>query len=707
VSIKTSPYKHNDFSKTDNADSKQLSKDSISTDLYPLIKEYSLVAFELELSPSAPLTKVLNQLTYALQKLTKTQWASSGGLLLTEHFKFDPNELLSTLWKTEGQKFRDLLSFREVSGWIQKPKHSADYVAKIFNSLPSKLECSTKGDLRLERKWWAKGIVIDEQAYLAIELSSSIRTLRPLNSYELKEGQLIGLEVKDFCGNTKGEIIEIVGLLKEHRTRLLSLTKTDTHRELIKSSSGDTIVVKLKTKSGFKPDYILPGLVVIVRPEIYNLLNLNSKMIRDFQQPSPQIRREIITNGIEKSRLSRHLGEASNSETNISILNGDSVGYSNRVMYGKNMTGTTDQCFQLIRRHGFYKVHQKFSNNLPVKIYILNLNDRDNGIENFKNTLSKTLSSFGFKTEFVGTSTPGLRRFSEIEELMQSIDDNTDIVLGILPDDQKSWFEGKQLTINSGRMSQMVTEKTVLSPAFKIDNLAIGLLSKLGNVPWVLENSLTYCDVIMGADVARMPKENGKGTRNTMGIPRWFSPNGDLLKYKLIQSNIDGEMIPMEIIRECTPAKECRGKNILFHLDGKRPRDEVRNFLKRGTEIDAEVMVVEIIKEPLFRCYNISNENILPPKKGNWVRISSTEAVVVSTVAAHGGGTPQPLHIKCTPNISIENAVHSVLVLSNLNYASKQQTRCPVTTQSSHNISKMLLYNIKPPMEEGNAPWWL
>ena len=284
----------------------------------------------------------------------------------------------------------------------------------------------------------------------------------------------------------------------------------------------------------------------------------------------------------------------------------------------------------------------------------------------------------------------------------------SDIILGIIPDNgNDAWNSCKHLTINKGIMNQMVLRSTVQNPQFKVDNLALQILSKLGNVPWVLNKPLPFCDVIMGADIARQKKRNGKGTRNEMGIPRWFEPNGDLLKYRLVQSSIDGERIPMNIIRECTPVERFGEKNILFHLDGKRGVSEVQDFLKRGNEINAEIMVVEVIKLPPFRIYQMGVQQTEAPNKGQWIRISNNEAVVVSTTATHQIGTPRPLHLKCTSNISIEDAVLSVLALSDLNYASKQQARCPITTHSSHNISKMLLNDIRPPVDEGTNPWWL
>jgi len=51
--------------------------------------------------------------------------------------------------------------------------------------------------------------------------------------------------------------------------------------------------------------------------------------------------------------------------------------------------------------------------------------------------------------------------------------------------------------------------------------------------------------------------------------------------------------------------------------------------------------------------------------------------------------------------------VHSVLALSDLHHGSRLQSKLPITTHSAHDISKLMLYGIKPPNEEGFTPWWL
>ena len=91
----------------------------------------------------------------------------------------------------------------------------------------------------------------------------------------------------------------------------------------------------------------------------------------------------------------------------------------------------------------------------------------------------------------------------------------------------------------------MVNESSVNFPQYKFENIALQMLSKIGNVPWVLEKELDYCDKIMGGDISRKKKSKSRGTMNHMGVPRWYKSNGDFFKYRIIDAQLEGERIPM------------------------------------------------------------------------------------------------------------------------------------------------------------------
>ena len=67
---------------------------------------------------------------------------------------------------------------------------------------------------------------------------------------------LIGLWVGDKRSTGKGEVLEVVGDLGEHRTRLLNLTRDEETQELLQNAPDDEIVVRVAVNCGDKVDHV-------------------------------------------------------------------------------------------------------------------------------------------------------------------------------------------------------------------------------------------------------------------------------------------------------------------------------------------------------------------------------------------------------------------------------------------------------------------
>jgi hypothetical protein len=393
------------------------------------------------------------------------------------------------------------------------------------------------------------------------------------------------------------------------------------------------------------------------------------------------------------------------------------VDYDGKIMVGNGHVTDIGNNIRALKSKGFYRVHEKFQQNPTLKIAVLIGIQSEMKSHEFLNELKQEIHRFGFDMQADSILSCDVNSFPDLERAFSRLTESEpDLILSMLPNKfvkEDGGVKGpyqatKHFTINRNVMNQNVREATVNNPDWKLSNIAVQILAKVGNIPWVIPKPLEFCDRILGADISREKKSNQKGTRNELGIPRWYASNGDLLNYRLVRTGVEGERIPFDVIREITPIGAFEKQRILFHGDGKRPRQEIDDFIKRGEELDGEIMVVEVIKDPPFRVYEETGKNAVgTPRKGDWIRISDSEAVLVSTLARHSTGTPQPLHIRCTPNITIEDAVKSVLQLSNLHYGSQQQPRCPITTHDAHHISKMLMMGVRPPGDEGTVPWWL
>lgn len=694
----------------------------LTADLFPVVWKFKLRAFEIDSNKSVVQTKLLNSLAYRLGKETNSTWCNSSGLLVTDLIGSLPSSLLDDLWKDSQNRFGDVISIREITVWRQEPSHVADMANAKFKQirihLNRKLESKKFGDAIVKRTCYSQGIVVDGIPFLAISLSSSINYSLSLAQTKAKRTklELLGLQVKDrVTGWPVGEIVEIIGNLDSpQKSRLLGLAKNQKHRKLIENAPAETDVLKVKTKNGILLDYISSSLIPIPSYGALSDLGLNQNQISNYQRITASERRRLILNLIEQSQLNRLLGSPLDSTNAECFFDAEALEYDGMVKFGGENLGHISQNIRNLKKHGFYSVSERFKENPSINIGVLNgVVGLD--VQSFLDALQREISQFGFECDWVNSVSCDAHKFAELEAgIGKLMIDQPHLILSIIPNRffKESGRVGgpyqdtKNLTINRGTMNQVVSESTVRDPRFKIGNLAVGILSKLGNIPWVLNSNLPFCDRILGADISRQKKENKKGTRNEIGIPRWYKSNGEFLNYRLSNSPIDGERIPFRIIREITPVESFHNQRILFHGDGKRSPTEVEDFLSRGEELEGEIMVVEVIKQSPMRLYS-NIDTIGNPKKGSGIRISDTEAVVISTLAQHNTGTPHPLHIRCTPNISIEDAIISVLRLSDLHYGSKQQPRCPITTHDAHHISKMLMMGVRPPQDEGNFPWWL
>jgi hypothetical protein len=118
-------------------------------------------------------------------------------------------------------------------------------------------------------------------------------------------------------------------------------------------------------------------------------------------------------------------------------------------------------------------------------------------------------------------------------------------------------------------------------------------------------------------------------------------------------------------------------------------------------KLNATFLFVEVIKSGAPRLYrwgpSTSSEapQFLPPEKGMAFRLNDQEAFLVSTPPPFAQATPQPLHIRTYPPLSIEEALHSVLSMTLLHYGSVRPPRLPVTTHYSDKMGGLVVNDPK------------
>ena len=165
--------------------------------------------------------------------------------------------------------------------------------------------------------------------------------------------------------------------------------------------------------------------------------------------------------------------------------------------------------------------------------------------------------------------------------------DPSSLLLALFPDtedklrgDETCWGlydHLKSLTIGRGIPSQVVTHST-MNNTYAKGNIVLGMLSKLGNVPYVLAHPLPYADIIVGIDIARRTKTHLAGSMNTTAVARIYQNQGEFLQYVIHDAPIEGETIPPDVLHTLFPAAIFTGKRVIIHRDGIFRGDEKKLY---------------------------------------------------------------------------------------------------------------------------------
>ena len=90
--------------------------------------------------------------------------------------------------------------------------------------------------------------------------------------------ELIGLMVADKTSDLKAEVTAVVGILRDHRTRLLALTKREEMRYLINGAADHESVFHLSTGRN-DYDYIASALRIVLRTEDFRRFGINGREV--------------------------------------------------------------------------------------------------------------------------------------------------------------------------------------------------------------------------------------------------------------------------------------------------------------------------------------------------------------------------------------------------------------------------------------------
>lgn len=634
-------------------------------------------------------------------------------------------KVLEDLWQVQNVDFGQVRELKADKNWHPKPITIAEFVAM---GLVSDLNQSIRNILKkyrrkirngyIERDYYVRGWEFEEKPVISISVSSTIYSnyiLANLARTVDDPDKFLGLFVRDVTSDYKGEIVEIVGRLADHRSRLEKWTTRDLMRKRIQNAPEDDLVMKIKASYSDGYDYISSVLQFVVRTKDYSRLNINGQEALRSLQIKPQLRADIVQEIATQIASSDYIRSQPLSSAHFatSFKTGIDLNFVPQAKLGDGHTCQADArtMLQALKNHPMYRRESSLKGK-PMKIGVFNMvGDHPQG-KSYLAEIRNELVAINFNVEFTSVERVSTQSQVEMEKAIDTLQkQEPSIIMGFIPnandddDDDNLYNQLKAYFIKNDIQSQFIYESTI-GNQYALPNIILGIIGKTGNVPYVLEEKLPYADIVAGIDVARVATVRRSGSRSIPALTRIYTAEGDFLRYILSERPIEGETLDRDLLRQMFPSKYFAGKKVVIHRDGPWRGDEQEELYKWAEELNSKFYLVEVIKSGVPRIYQDGN-TIDRPQKGDCVILNQREAILVSSLPPHKNYTPRPLLIRTDENLSIEEALHSILSLTLLHYGAVRQPRLPVTIHYSDRIGYLALRGIKPSSSEGSKPYWL
>jgi hypothetical protein len=668
------------------------------------------------------------KLSYRLRKPLGGHWVWTGYRIVTDSSASEGQvgEVLQGLWSLQPNIFGDIRSVKQDPGWHSNPKSIADFVAlglandrdaEIRARLPPRLDL---GSVWAERVYEIRGWEVANRPAVSLSIRSRLIHKQDLTSYLstlTNVEELIGLEVYDRTSSLKGEIEGVVGPLREHRARLVGLTQRPEMQELLTDAPDDEPVLRVGNgRSGW--DYTASALGIIVRFRDFPRFKVNSRQALSHLKIAPRERwrtvfslsRVLVDCGLigEPLRSDQVGGEA--------LTRSDDLG-SIQLRFGNGQVRPAESnLLRNLGQCGLFRVSPRFVAN-PIRVGVLDA-VKSLQVRPFLDEVGRQIQGLRMGCTFQDLQVPRDLSRAALETAVDHYQSQGfDILLALFPelqqedseDDPDDWGPYrhlKALTVGRGIPSLVVTEQTI-GNRFAVGNVVLGILGKTGNIPFTLEGRLAGVDLVIGLDIARERKARLPGSVNATAIARIYLSDGEFLRYVIHDAPLEGETIPDGVLQGLFPRRDFEGKRVVVHRDGYFRGGEREALHKWGRDIGASFHLVEVIKSGSPRIYGVDGGDAVLPEKGMLLKVSETEALVVSSLPPFKDATPNPLHIRTDGSFPLKSAIDSVLVLTYLHYGSMRPPRLPVTIHYSDRIAYLALRGIKPKELEGTVPFWL
>jgi len=659
------------------------------------------------------------KLGYQLRKRLSGFWNFSDNFLLSNYYVGEDrlSQILKDLWTLDPETYGNLTKIKFLKDKTPSARSIADFTAKFLNfryshDINGVLDKyrTQEAKVNIKKDCIIRGWVINNTPSISVSIKSNIyynetleKFLKTLNKIE----EFINFLVIDIELQHVGKITGVVGSLKDHRDRLLSLTSRDKIKQKILKAPDNEQVFIVDGKYHYPASTLYP----LVTTKNAHQFKANTAKLMSHLTLAPDTRNTIETEII--SHFKDYITYNYNSESIKELFKkGEEIGFKNQLKFKDGSIHSEDEyVIKNLIEHGIYKKAPKFEEDPTIKVVLL-LGALVKQFQGFWEQLKDGLGKLEFTPILKDAIELDKITPIEIEQKTKTItNDECDIIVAILPEkpnQDKIYEMVKSNLFNSNLIkSQFIFDNTIRDKLkWAISNVILGILAKTENIPYILAHPLDFTDYLVGIDISREKKKTLKGSQNFAATARFYGKDGTFSHYEIHEDKIEGETIPTILLEKIFARSMFQGRRIMIHRDGFFRGEEISFLQKLGEKNNIKFKFVEVIKRNVPRLFSVKNGKYYNPDKNQIFYLSQKEAIIINN-EVKGSKTANPLRIRvCDSETSLNNAIISVMALRMMHFGTTKAPKLPVTISFSDRISGFVRRGIKPPNKSGNIPWW-
>lgn len=581
----------------------------------------------------------------------------------------------------------------------------------------------------------------EQKPALSLTIKSKIYYQDTLDIYVEKnpyrndlEKILISLKVQVKDKESQGTIVGLGGKVGENRDKLLKLASASISKEALKNAPDEQRLVILKFRDRGKSfEYAMSALRPVCNAENAPKLGIEYGSLLKHTKINYQKRQELLSlykkqANIALSNYGLSLNHSINTANyNHLFLTPSTTIEETLLLFGNQVT--SNKILTGLSKGGVFRRHKEFLNPQKViQIAVLKI-ATEISVGDFLGEISRRLKQYKFDCNFfikeillLENLTPSQTTVEVEKKVNEIMEKEPDLVLVILPKKEQNKNEQKSASLYEQIYAQLLRRRVASQFIYEdtlqktqsnyiLNQVIPGILAKLGNIPFVLAEELKIADIFLGFDISRSTLSKKQGSLNACASIRLYGKQGEFSRYQLESDFIEGEEIPARLLERLLPRTKLYQKTVLIYRDGLFRGNEVNNFLERAEAIDAKFILVECIKSGTPRLYQLDkNKNLTAPPKGLALKLSSTEAILVTTQMSAYIGIPRPLRLKIHPDgkqAKIEDVIDTTLKLTLLHHGALKSPRLPMPLHGADKMAGLRLKGIYPSILEDDRQFWL